>query len=133
MSKKKIKWYHPKAIISIVAGIGLICLFIYSYFDVNNKNELLDKYGKYEIAVITKKNSTYRAKKYAHYEFVVNGKTYKGQRLYYNSYGPVEIGYKFQVIYYPEDPAINKLLYDKRIKEKLKWVEELENSDKKNK
>ena len=125
MTKKKIKWHHPKAIISIVAGATLIGLFIYSYLNNNSENELLDKYGKYETAVITKKNTTYRAKKYVHYEFVVNNKTYKGQRLYYSSYGPVEVGYKFQVRYYPEDPTINKLLYDKRIKEKPKWVEEL--------
>lgn len=132
MSKISLKWYHLKIISSIIAGLGLAVLLTYSFFYVDNKNKLLDKYGKYEIAIITNKNITYRAKVYVHYEFVVNGQNYRSSRLYYSSYGHVEVGYKFQVVYYPEDPTINKLLYDKRIKEKPKWIEELKKEYNKN-
>jgi hypothetical protein len=117
MLKQRLKWYHPKIIITIIGGMALIGLFLFGIMNKENKQELLEKYGRYEIATIQKKIRLYRGKEKVSYLFYVDGKEYKGSRLYYDSYGHVEPGYRFQIIYYPKDPTINKLLYDKRVKD----------------
>ncbi|PIQ29527.1 MAG: hypothetical protein COW63_12670 [Bacteroidetes bacterium CG18_big_fil_WC_8_21_14_2_50_41_14] len=117
MSKHSLKWYHPKIIITIIGGIALIWLFLFGILNKESKQELLEKYGRYEIATIQKKIRMNRGKEKVLYLFYVDGKEYKGSRLYYKSYGSVEPGYQFQIIYFPKDPTINQLLYDKRVKD----------------
>jgi len=116
MSKKRQNWYQPKIIITIIGGITLIWLFLFAFINTDREREILEKYGKYEVATIQKKIKL-RGKMKVLYHFYVDGKEYRGSRLYYESYGLVEPGFRFQIIYYPKDPIINKLLYDKRVKD----------------
>ena len=124
MSEKKIKWYHPKAIFSMITGFGLIAILLYGYFEYRKENRLLDKHGKYEIAVVTKKSQAGK-KKYVHYKFMFNNKTYEHKQRYYSSYGFVKKGDKFKVLYFPEDPSINRLLYQERVGPEQYWLDEL--------
>lgn len=116
MKKLKPKWNYIYGGIAIIVLLGLLGLFIYIGVEVRNENRLLNQYGKHDTATIIKIYSGYRSKKYVWYQFAVEDSQYEGNKRYHiNSHGHVAIGDKFIVLYYPTDPTINKLQFDRKI------------------
>ena len=110
MQKKTIS--TGKKIITILALIGLIGIFAYSFIDVKNQREILLKHGKTTKAVVIRKYLTHRAKSNIEYRFEIDNKSFYGHRLYYNKV--INLSDTFKVIYYPIDPDINEILLKKK-------------------
>ena len=118
MEKKLSFWQYVFGILGIFVGIGIIIWNIWIAIGSNQNAELLAKYGQTTTGTVLRINSGYRSKTYAVFEYYVDGKRYVEETLLpkYN----VNIGEKYEVLYYPDDPTIRKLELDKRIFDPVK-------------
>lgn len=103
-----------KAILSITTLLAFVIIFVVAYNDKKADDAILKSKGEYTIGKVTKKVRSYRAKIYIHYSFSVGNKSFSDSRLYYISDGEVNVGDKFEVVYYPKNPEINRILFDRK-------------------
>ncbi len=103
-----------KAILSITTLLAFVIILVVAYNDKKADDAILKNKGEYTVATVTKKVRTYRAKVYVHYSFNVDNKSFSGSRLYYTSEGEVNVGDNFEVVYYPKNPEINRILFDRK-------------------
>ena len=104
-----------KKTITIILLIGFIGIIIWVFQGLKSNDKKLQREGLITNAIITAKKRGYRRKMYIHYEYQVNDKIYNSSQNY--SILNAEIGDTFKVIYYPQNPEINRiLLYEKDYK-----------------
>ena len=120
MEKKLSFWQYVFGIIGIFVGIGIVIWNIWIDVEYNRKEELLEKYGQTTTGTVLRINSGYRSKTYAVFEYYVDGKRYVEETLFYPSKYDVNIGDRYEVLYYPADPTIRRLELDKPIFDPVK-------------
>lgn len=96
--------------------IGMVVWIGWGIYIGSQTDELLDKSGQITTGKVLEKSSGYRSRVYATYEFYVDNRKYIDETRYHWD-EDVQIGSKYELIYYPPDPTIHRIDFKKPIRE----------------